>query len=151
MLAEPRVYERDVGHDGQNDREANQRRASQVETRYNPRQVHREDTKKYRGQQGKKASAIFSTEKIFGDVNPNQVETHFNEALEATGHNLHASSTKPEEKNQQCRHEEPDQDDAVDFEGSICKKNGGRKKLADRGTDESTLRGRLGEQSESVT
>ncbi len=133
VLAKPRIDESDVSRNRKDQRHADHTGSSNIQTRDDAGQVHKQNQEEDAGEQRQEALAIFFTQKVFGDVDPNQVQSHFDNALEPTGDNLHFSGAEPEDQDQRDDGKKTNQDDSVHLEDGALKKNCGREKLSDSG------------------
>ena len=85
-------------------------------------------------------------EEVVGDVHPDEVEAHFDDALEAARNDAHAPGAEPEDQKQRDDRDEADQHDAVDLERRVLEQEGAGEELRDRRSVELTIFGSKGNQ-----
>ena len=131
VLAKTCVDEGDICRNGENQGHTNHTGSRNVQAGNDAGQVHKQNQEEDAGEKWQESLAIFFAEKVLSDVDPNQVERHLDNALEAPGHNLHFSGAEPEDQNQRNDGEKADQNDPVHLEDGALKKNCGWEKLSD--------------------
>ena len=150
VLSQTRVNEGHVSDYGHHDGQTHKRGSGDVQTGNDSGKVHRQRRKEDGGQQRQEALAVFLAQEVFGNVDANEVEGHFDQRLAAAGNNLHATRAQPEEQDQHGCHEQANQNDSVDLKRGADKKEEGREKLINRRSDKGTVAATLGKQVYSV-
>lgn len=139
VLAQTGVDEGHIGDDGHNNWQTDERGTSNVHAGDDAGDVHREGREEDGGQQRKKAASVFLTEEVFGDVDAHNIECHLSEGLPATGNQLHATRTEPEQHDQQRGHDQTNEDNAVDLERRSLEEEKRREEFVDGRANESTI------------
>ncbi len=149
VLADAGVDEGEVRGGGEHERQADRPGARDVDARDDAREVGEQHEEEDRRDERQEPLAVLLAEQVFGDVDADEVETHLDGALEATGHELHAPGAEPEDQDEEGGDEQPDQHDAVELEELVAlEEDRGRLEVADRGTGETTAGTVIGRERE---
>jgi len=87
---------------------------------------------------------------VFGDADPNEVESHLDERLPAARHDLQVASGEPEDQHDHDRRDDADEHDAVDLEIGSGEQHDGREEFANVGPDEATAAAVIGRREEQI-
>ena len=136
MLLESRINECDVRRHRENQRDSDDGRTGDIEPRHDTRDVEEQHEEEDGGEDRQEAAAVLFAQKVLGDVDADEVESHFDERLEAPGNDLHVSRSEPEQDDEQGDHDHADDHDAVHREGSAFEEDDVGEELGNRGSVE---------------
>ena len=149
-LLDAGVDEGHVADEREQQRNGDDRRAGDVQERDDACQVEEQDHEEHRREDRQEPLAVLLAEEVLGDVDPDEVETHLDEALEASRNDLHAAGAEREDEHDRRRRQELDQVDARDRDARDREQDV-REELRDGGSVElAAVFGGLGDQCRSL-
>jgi hypothetical protein len=139
VLAEAGVDEHDVRDDREDQRQADDGGARDLQPRDDSRQVHADDEEEERHQDGQEALAVLLAERVEHDRVAHEAEHELEGGLTARRHDLHAARAEPQPEDEREHDEKPDQHHAVELERRSDEQEALGYEFTDRGPDESTI------------